>query len=100
MELTMHRKGRLQAMLCPPGKPRDNRAHQSANQTRANRYQALDYGIPSIHKFTVISDNPNFSPEWVRIGRSAGDSYVRTTSWRSAPVISGALGTELVRCFY
>jgi hypothetical protein len=33
------------------------------------------YGIPSIHEFNVISDNPNFNPEWVRIGRSAGDSY-------------------------
>jgi hypothetical protein len=33
------------------------------------------YGVPSIHEFTVISDNPNFKPEWVRIGRSAGDSY-------------------------
>jgi hypothetical protein len=33
------------------------------------------YGIPSIHEFDVISDNPNFSPEWVRLRRSAGDSY-------------------------
>src|SRR5215475_5138191 len=33
------------------------------------------YGIPSIHEFNVISDNPNFKPEWVRIGPSAGDSY-------------------------
>ena len=33
------------------------------------------YGIPSIHDFNVISDNPKFSPEWVRLGRSAGDSY-------------------------
>src|SRR5689334_18509737 len=33
------------------------------------------YGIPSIHEFTVISDNPDFNPEWVRIRRSAGDSY-------------------------
>jgi hypothetical protein len=33
------------------------------------------YGIPSIHEFNVISDNPEFSPEWVRLGRSAGDSY-------------------------
>jgi len=33
------------------------------------------YGIPSIHDFNVISDNPNFNPEWVRLGRSAGDSY-------------------------
>lgn len=33
------------------------------------------YGIPSIHEFNVISDNPNFNPEWVRLGRSAGDSY-------------------------
>ena len=33
------------------------------------------YGIPSIHEFNVISDNPNFNPAWVRLGRSAGDSY-------------------------
>ena len=33
------------------------------------------YGIPSIHDFNVISDNPNFNPEWVRLARSAGDSY-------------------------
>ena len=33
------------------------------------------YGIPSIHEFNVISDNPNFNPDWVRFGRSAGDSY-------------------------
>ena len=33
------------------------------------------YGIPSIHEFSVISDNPNFKPEWVRLGQSAGDSY-------------------------
>jgi hypothetical protein len=32
------------------------------------------YGIPSIHDFNVISDNPNFNPEWVRLDRSAGDS--------------------------
>jgi len=33
------------------------------------------YGIPSIHEFSVTSDNPNFDPGWVRLGRSAGDSY-------------------------
>ena len=33
------------------------------------------YGIPSIHEFNVISDNPNLNPEWVRLSRSAGDSY-------------------------
>ena len=33
------------------------------------------YGIPSIHEFNVISDNPKFNPEWVRLGPSAGDSY-------------------------
>jgi len=33
------------------------------------------YGIPSIHEFNVISDNPNFNPEWVRLRQSAGDSY-------------------------
>ena len=33
------------------------------------------YGIPSVHEFNVVSDNPNFNPEWVRFGQSAGDSY-------------------------
>ena len=33
------------------------------------------YGIPSIHEFNVISDNPNFNPDWVRLRQSAGDSY-------------------------
>ncbi len=33
------------------------------------------YGIPSIHEFNVASDNPDFNPEWVRLRRSAGDSY-------------------------
>ena len=33
------------------------------------------YGIPSIHEFNVISDNPDFNPEWVRLGQSTGDSY-------------------------
>ena len=33
------------------------------------------YGIPSIHEFSVTSDNPDFDPEWVRLRRSAGDSY-------------------------
>jgi hypothetical protein len=33
------------------------------------------YGIPSVHEFTVTSDNPQFNPEWARLGRSAGDSY-------------------------
>ena len=33
------------------------------------------YGIPSIHDFNVISDNPDFNPEWVRLRRPAGDSY-------------------------
>jgi len=33
------------------------------------------YGIPSIREFNVISDNPNFNPDWVRLSRSAGDSY-------------------------
>ena len=33
------------------------------------------YGIPAIHDFNVISENPDFNPEWVRLGRSAGDSY-------------------------
>ena len=33
------------------------------------------YGIPSVHEFTVSSDNPDFNPEWVSVRRSAGDSY-------------------------
>jgi hypothetical protein len=33
------------------------------------------YGIPSVHDFTVISDNPDFNPEWARVHRSGGDSY-------------------------
>ena len=33
------------------------------------------YGIPSLHEFSVTSDNPDFDPEWVRLRRSAGDSY-------------------------
>jgi hypothetical protein len=33
------------------------------------------YGIPSIREFSVTSDNPGFDPEWVRLRRSAGDSY-------------------------
>ena len=33
------------------------------------------YGIPSIRDFNVVSDNPDFNPEWVRLRRSAGDSY-------------------------
>src|SRR5882757_3130016 len=33
------------------------------------------YGVPSVHEFNVISDNPNFSQDWIRIARSAGDSY-------------------------
>lgn len=33
------------------------------------------YGIPAIHDFNVISDNPDFNPQWVRFRRSAGDSY-------------------------
>jgi hypothetical protein len=33
------------------------------------------YGIPSIRDFNVISDNPDFNPEWVRLRLSPGDSY-------------------------
>jgi len=38
------------------------------------------YGIPSIHEFNVMSDNSNFNPKWVRLSRSAGDSYDRKHS--------------------
>jgi hypothetical protein len=33
------------------------------------------YGVPSIRDFNVSSDNPNFDPGWVRLRRSAGDTY-------------------------
>jgi hypothetical protein len=33
------------------------------------------YGVPSVHDFHVVSDNPDFRPEWVRLRPSAGDSY-------------------------
>jgi len=33
------------------------------------------YGVPSIHEFNVVSDNPDFNQEWVRLSRSAGDGY-------------------------
>jgi len=33
------------------------------------------YGIPSIHEFNVISGNPDFNPQWVRLGQPAGDSH-------------------------
>jgi hypothetical protein len=33
------------------------------------------YGIPSIHDFHVVSDNPDFNPEWVCLRRSASDIY-------------------------
>ena len=29
------------------------------------------YGIPSLHEFSVTSDNPDFDQEWVRLRRSA-----------------------------
>jgi len=47
------------------------------------------YGTPSIHEFNVISDNPNFNPEWVRLGRSAGDSYGPRYTLEISP---GAIG--------
>jgi hypothetical protein len=33
------------------------------------------YGVPSIREFNVTSDNPNFNQDWIRLARSAGDSY-------------------------
>ena len=33
------------------------------------------YGVPSIHEFNVVSDNPDFNQEWVRLSRSAGNGY-------------------------
>jgi hypothetical protein len=33
------------------------------------------YGIPSVHDFNVISDNPDFSPQWARLRSAASDSY-------------------------
>ncbi|HEX5304186.1 MAG TPA: hypothetical protein VFW50_45055 [Streptosporangiaceae bacterium] len=47
------------------------------------------YGVPSIHEFNVISDNPNFNPEWVRLRRSAGDSYGPNYTLEISP---GAIG--------
>jgi hypothetical protein len=43
------------------------------------------YGISSIHELNVISDNPNFNPERVRLGQSVGDSEGIPASGRSAP---------------
>jgi len=58
------------------------------------------YGIPSIHDFNVISDNPNFNPEWVRFRRSAGDSYGPHYILEITPVISGVLSMALIRSVY
>jgi hypothetical protein len=33
------------------------------------------YGAPSVHDFNVISDNPDFNPEWARIRPAASDGY-------------------------
>jgi hypothetical protein len=33
------------------------------------------YGTPSVHNFNVISENPDFNPEWVRLRPAASDSY-------------------------
>jgi len=33
------------------------------------------YGIPSVHDFNVISDNPDFNPEWARLRPAASDGY-------------------------
>jgi len=33
------------------------------------------YGIPSVHDFNVISDNPDFDPEWARLRPAASDGY-------------------------
>lgn len=33
------------------------------------------YGVPSVHEFNVVSENPDFNPAWVRIVPSAADSY-------------------------
>ena len=53
-----------------------NRAHIAPGETACFPFVARTaYGIPSIHEFNVISDNPEFNPEWVRLGQSAGDSY-------------------------
>ena len=58
------------------------------------------YGIPSTHEFNVISDNPNFNPEWVRLAGQLVTVTARTSSSRSAPVISGALSMALIRSVY
>jgi len=59
------------------------------------------YGIPSIHEFNVISDNPNFNPEWGPpwpVGRR--QLRPQATSSRSAPMTSGALTMALIRSAY
>jgi hypothetical protein len=33
------------------------------------------YGTPSVHDFNVMSDNPDFNPEWARIRPAASDGY-------------------------
>jgi hypothetical protein len=33
------------------------------------------YGTPSVHDFNVISDNPDFNPEWARLRPAANDGY-------------------------
>jgi hypothetical protein len=33
------------------------------------------YGIPSVHDFDVLSDNPDFNPEWARLRPAASDGY-------------------------
>ena len=58
------------------------------------------YGIPSIHEFNVISDNPNFNPDWVRFGRSAGDSYSPHYTLEISPGDIGRCQYALIRSVY
>ena len=58
------------------------------------------YGIPSIHEFNVISDNPNFIRRGSALARRLATATARATSSRSAPVTSGALSMALIQSVY
>ena len=58
------------------------------------------YGIPSIHEFNVISDSPNFNRSGFALAGQLVAVTARTTSSRSALVISGALSMALIRSVY
>src|ERR1051326_2203359 len=47
------------------------------------------YGVPSLHEFSVTSDNPDFDPAWVRFRRPAGDSYGPNYTLEVSPGVIG-----------